>query len=557
MRTPRIIVLSVLLLACLFLLCRFITVVSGPEPLITNSVVPIKTSSSMLSTKDDASSSRPSRLRALFFNSGLSLFSPNAVISLTDDNSTSFPAQPAAFGPRLPPKGLSARLWVGSTFIDDNLREDQGEGELGCSDIPGWEDGRGPAARSKRSLDDGAEAAVHAEAASRKADSNTLPSLGALEEIPGKIVLLSRGGCGFYEKVMWAQRRGATALIVGDNQKGRPLIQMYAKGDTSNVSIPSVFTSRTTAHLLSSLTQPGSFAEHTIDEDGHSVLRVLQAANIPKDGKGGKGGDQSGWMRTLGDVPSEMPANNPSVPHTGLWVTISPSNNSNPFLDTLLVLVISPLITLTIVYGLLLVRARIHRRRWRAPKSVIDRLPVRTYQAVSPSPLQTPRVPSPQSDSPATPLLQETVPASRPRSRTSTGVPEADRRLAKASQPEPAESARRSEREKGSGSISSEWKKYMNRQVECVVCLEEYVDGVSRVMSLPCGHEFHAECMLVIPLSLKCSSYLMIMKPLTLFQNALAYHSAQNMSHLQGGRGAVACEGLVFESKVRTLPRRR
>jgi hypothetical protein len=28
-----------------------------------------------------------------------------------------------------------------------------------------------------------------------------------------------------------------------------------------------------------------------------------------------------------------------------------------------------------------------------------------------------------------------------------------------------------------------------------VVCLEEYIDGVSRVMSLPCGHEFHVECM--------------------------------------------------------------
>src|SRR5207244_801286 len=26
------------------------------------------------------------------------------------------------------------------------------------------------------------------------------------------------------------------------------------------------------------------------------------------------------------------------------------------------------------------------------------------------------------------------------------------------------------------------------------VCLEEYVDGVSRVMSLPCGHEFHVDC---------------------------------------------------------------
>jgi len=41
----------------------------------------------------------------------------------------------------------------------------------------------------------------------------------------------------------------------------------------------------------------------------------------------------------------------------------------------------------------------------------------------------------------------------------------------------------------------SEWRRrYGGKQRECVVCLEEYVDGVSRVMSLPCGHEFHAEC---------------------------------------------------------------
>jgi hypothetical protein len=42
----------------------------------------------------------------------------------------------------------------------------------------------------------------------------------------------------------------------------------------------------------------------------------------------------------------------------------------------------------------------------------------------------------------------------------------------------------------------AEWRRrYGGRQRECVVCLEEYVDGISRVMSLPCGHEFHAECM--------------------------------------------------------------
>lgn len=39
--------------------------------------------------------------------------------------------------------------------------------------------------------------------------------------------------------------------------------------------------------------------------------------------------------------------------------------------------------------------------------------------------------------------------------------------------------------------------KYMGGAVECVVCLEEYVDGISQVMKLPCGHEFHATCMFV------------------------------------------------------------
>jgi hypothetical protein len=58
----------------------------------------------------------------------------------------------------------------------------------------------------------------------------------------------------------------------------------------------------------------------------------------------------------------------------------------------------------------------------------------------------------------------------------------------------PAIPTRLPEHEMNSGE-TSEWKKYMGKQVECVVCLEEYVDGVSRVMSLPCGHEFHVDCM--------------------------------------------------------------
>jgi hypothetical protein len=212
--------------------------------------------------------------------------------------------------------------------------------------------------------------------------------------------------------------------------------------------------------------------------------------------------------------------------HEGLWVTLAPTSSASPFFDTLLVLVISPLITLVVVYALLIIRARIRRRRWRAPKSVIDRLPIRTYHTVATSPTDSPRLPSPTSSSPATPLLQQPTPTpvvlveepsvdddddadgeivapvsgqvstaslapglpsstpqtatQRPRSRTTTGAVGGRSAL---------------QIEKRPGQISSEWRKYMSRQIECVVCLEEYVDGVSQVMSLPCGHEFHAECM--------------------------------------------------------------
>jgi len=162
------------------------------------------------------------------------------------------------------------------------------------------------------------------------------------------------------------------------------------------------------------------------------------------------------------------------------------------------VLVVSPLVTLTVVYALLLVRSRIRRRRWRAPKSVVERLPVRTYQTIASFGSQSPRLPSPTSSSPTTPLLQHSPSSTarpRPRSRTTTGIPEPGDLIRVNSNPlqVPNLEPRGREHEKNV-SVPSEWKKYMGKQVECVVCLEEYVDGVSRVMSLPCGHEFHVDC---------------------------------------------------------------
>lgn len=555
---------------------------------------------------------------------------------------------------------------------------------------------------------------------SGQSDHADIQSIQEGAEIAGKIVLLSRGGCGFLEKVKWAQRRGGIALIVGDNTRGGPLIQMYARGDTSNVSIPSIFTSHTTAHLLSSLIPPGSYIEDTIDENGKAVVKVQQSKSKKGHKKGYKhgaaptdaagkaivtprpasklapvkgtsaGGDkaapaevhESGWFRWLSSKPkasldnkvaskngkldwvlnewddtedvAKKPSPKVAIPkmklkgssgqptsgdnfvigvqdwrdpdlvdtpastkptkepppgkverkggprptraarkkqsgavhqdaskmksgleggsitpgsgeyegglpaakgdlkaskgeatgdkasdksrlltklfgddedesaatgdwitaeegnldgeapdnedddedepfHEGLWVTLTPTSGASPFFDTLLVLVVSPLVTLTVVYALLLLRSRIRRRRWRAPKSVVERLPVRTYQTVTST--NQSRLPSPTSSSPTTPLLQHSV-ARRPRSRTTSGLPEPGillRTNSDSSQSSRTPS-RGHEHEKGAN-VPNEWKKYMGRQVECVVCLEEYVDGVSRVMSLPCGHEFHVDCM--------------------------------------------------------------
>ncbi|KAK5163349.1 uncharacterized protein LTR77_010722 [Saxophila tyrrhenica] len=701
-----------------------------------------------------------------------SLFPPSAIISLTDDNSTFFLARPAAFGPLIPAKSLSGQLWIGSGFGDDHLgRTGAGggglEGELGCSDVPGWSDGgyvglqgkslgeaksswaegQKMAGTKKRKRDegvgdeeeggeegegvvrdDGTDDHLHhplpasdggRDGGAKKAAHADIQSLQESAEIAGKVVLLSRGGCGFLEKVKWVQRRGGVALIVGDDIRGGPLVTMYARGDTSNVTIPSLFTSYTTAHLLSSLIPSGGAVDNITPEDarrlglalggkadkqegegqngeaadqpnfttsssttgpsmvsesentqdsGHDsgneqqdqsrtgwlsslfgrtrkvspdtrtsrkdqVGWVLQeefddeevlkygkkqtttsmaaaAQSIPPGSDSGDGfvigvqdwrdpdlvahqreqlqppstsieevaesssappsGDprvdsitpgsgeyarlmhdaanapdgqndnhdsthsdeqqnaarhSKGWLSRLfhspsqPDTPSSPPTThgkettisashlkphtaNDAEPHTGLWVTLTPTSiSTSPLFDTLLVLVVSPLVTLTVVYALLLLRSRIRRRRWRAPKSVVERLPVRTYQTMSSTGTTTSSatssISSPASASATTPLLPVSGARpirSRPRSRTTPEGPVVAGSSLRSGDGMASPSLEQVEEKQRQAGLSEWRRRYGGKQRECVVCLEEYVDGVSRVMSLPCGHEFHVEC---------------------------------------------------------------
>lgn len=276
---------------------------------------------------------------------------------------------------------------------------------------------------------------------------------------------------------------------------------------------------------------PGS-GEYAKDE--HKVVDLSSLPNAEKEGSKSKQSEtakeQAGWFGSIfgskgreevfepeagkGDKKPAEPVIHPGQGsihpqslhfhdgpehHIGLWVTLSPTSmSSSPFFDTLLVLVVSPLVTLTVVYALLLLRSRIRRRRWRAPKSVVERLPVRTYQTMpstAPPSSTTSSISSPISAT--TPLLPSNArpinARSRPRSRT---TPEVPIQPSSSMQSDGMASPSLEQIEEKRAAGLAEWRKrYGGKQRECVVCLEEYVDGVSRVMSLPCGHEFHAECM--------------------------------------------------------------
>ena len=159
-----------------------------------------------------------------------SLFPKSAIITLTDDVSTFFLARPAAFGPELPEEDDTGGGGSGDGEEGGGRRGGRGRGK-GLTGrlvaVPEGEDGCGegetPPGEDDES-EDNIAGVVGEGLRKREADE------GGDGYIDGKIVLLPRGGCGFLEKVLWAQRRGALAVVVGDNVSGRGLVTMYAKG---------------------------------------------------------------------------------------------------------------------------------------------------------------------------------------------------------------------------------------------------------------------------------------------------------------------------------------
>lgn len=132
-----------------------------------------------------------------------------------------------------------------------------------------------------------------------------------------------------------------------------------------------------------------------------------------------------------------------------LQVTIYPSTDSDwPILDTLLLVVLSPVFTLATIYIFIILRRRVQRRKELAPLSVVKSLPHRRWTR--------------EKDD------EEEEESSDPESsRIPEGYGTSTRRV---------------------------------NILECVICLEDFVEG-DVIITLPCNHEFHESCMyLTLPL---------------------------------------------------------
>jgi|GEM_PF-1430189 len=120
------------------------------------------------------------------------------------------------------------------------------------------------------------------------------PTAPVMQTMAGKIVLLYRGSCTFYNKVLYAQQRGAIAVIVINNVDGQPIGMggSTVSGANAMVTIPAVQISKTDGALLRAqmnLGNPvvvafGNFAGFYADNIGLDInyTKLPKSYSIPK-----------------------------------------------------------------------------------------------------------------------------------------------------------------------------------------------------------------------------------------------------------------------------------
>lgn len=329
---------------------------------------------------------------------------PQSAIITIQDSNTTISARPASFGPSFPGSssgnnglngGGDSEEYHASTLVEEEQEEDRHAGmksklnEMADKIRDYWSNADKPKAGSRLSKTENQSllGVVHVSRVMCVGQKN----------VRDKIVVVMRGECSFYDKVMEFQKWGARAVIIGDNSYQRGLVTMYTREDTSKIYTPSAFITR----------------------EAYDVL-----AN--------------------------------SGPGTRVSITQIEGDTGPLLMNTVAFIMLSPLCSLSIIYGILLVHRRYRLMKERAPKSAVDKLPTRIWQG---------------------PMVSRSNSGN-----ASVGIPVGGS----------------SEQLESTGYIGIGATRYPERKWasagECIICLDDYVEGESVVMQLPCGHEFHSAC---------------------------------------------------------------
>lgn len=156
-------------------------------------------------------------------------------------------------------------------------------------------------------------------------------------------------------------------------------------------------------------------------------------------------------------------------------VTISTVDVGSSVIGTVIFLMVSPLCSLSLIYCVLLFHRRYKQLQERASKSTVAKLPTRIW--VRP----TPPVPEREENNEPTNETQHTE-SNDTESSDNSGVVDLNEEGVTAPQTSVVDAE------------DPEEEKPWVSSGECIICMEDYISGVSKVMRLPCYHEFHVKC---------------------------------------------------------------
>lgn len=155
-------------------------------------------------------------------------------------------------------------------------------------------------------------------------------------------------------------------------------------------------------------------------------------------------------------------------------VTISAVDVGSSVIGTVIFLMVSPLCSLSLIYCVLLFHRRYKQLQERASKSTVSKLPIRIWVQPVPEVSQAEAIESSETQT------DDTADRTQDEDHVTGGLNQEDRTS-------PASTTLLNDDHPGA-------EKPWVSSGECIICMEDYITQVSRVMRLPCYHEFHVEC---------------------------------------------------------------